>query len=121
MGLKVHAAEAARLVGRSERTVREWIATGRLSAQPAGLREKREGVGPGRWLIDVDDLAAIPGVQFDAARLAELMARDALLRSGHDVLGRLEQLERQVATLEAEVADLKHDRPTSGKEPTATQ
>ena len=75
MGLKVSAMEAARLTNRGERTIRRWIATGQLVAQPAGMRERGQGVGPYRWLIDMDDLSKTPGVTLNRNVLAELEAR----------------------------------------------
>ena len=99
MGLKVSPVEAARLVGKTERTIRQWIADGRLAAEAAGRRARREGVGPSRWLIDTDVLARVPGVRLDPRELAELEARAAVIGSGEDVLGRLVRLERAVDEL----------------------
>lgn len=97
MGMRVNAAEAARLADRSERRVREWIRQGKLRAEPSGPREKGERIGPSAWSIDVDDLAAVPGVTISRERLAELAAgRD---RTPAGLLARVETLERQVRTL----------------------
>lgn len=107
VGLKVTATEAARLASRGERTIRQWIATGRLAAEPAGFRERRQGVGPNRWLVDVDDLARIPGVRLDAARLAELEAQAALQETSEAVLGRLARMEQGLEQVRQELSILR--------------
>jgi hypothetical protein len=95
--MRVNAAEAARLADRSERRVREWIQQGKLRAEPSGPRAKGERIGPSAWSIDVDDLAAVPGITISRERLAELAAgRD---RTPAGLLARVETLERQVRTL----------------------
>lgn len=103
MGLKVSPVEAARLVGKTERTIRQWIASGRLPAEPAGQRTRRPGVGPYRWLIDTDELGRLPGVRLNPAVLAELEARTALTGTGEDVLTRLTRLEHDMAELRQRV------------------
>jgi hypothetical protein len=112
MGLKVSAREAARLAHRTERTIRAWVASGKLTAEPAGPRGKRRGVGPNRWMIDSDDLAAMPGVEMDRALLAEMQARAALTGSGTNVLERVSRLERDVADLRRAVDDLRGNPPS---------
>jgi hypothetical protein len=107
MGLKVSPPVAATLTGRAERTIRLWIASGKLPAEPSGARERRPGVGPYRWLIDTDDLARVPGVHLVPARLAELEAQAAFAGAGENVLERLARLERAVATLRQEVAEIR--------------
>lgn len=107
MGLKVSAREAARLVGRTERTIRAWVASGKLMAEPAGPRSRRRGVGPNRWLIDVDVLAQMPGVALDRARLAELELRAAEVELGTSLVERVARLEHQVGELRHEVANLR--------------
>ena len=99
MGLKVSPVEAARLVGKTERTIRQWIADRLLPAEPAGRRTTRPGVGPYRWLIDTDALARLPGVRLDPRVLAELESRTALTGAGEDVLARLTHLEQVVDDL----------------------
>ncbi len=119
MGLKVSAREAAALAHRTERTIRAWVASGKLHAEPAGPRERRRGVGPNRWLIDVDALAKIPGVSLDRARLAELELRAAEADLSTSLVERVEQLEREVAALQSEVSELKHQQPPAGTGPNA--
>ena len=107
MGLKVSPAEAAQLIGRTERTVRQWIASGKLHAEPSGSRARRPGVGPYRWLIDTDQLAQLPGVTINQARLAELEAQTALEGAGASILERLARVERDIVALQREVARLR--------------
>jgi hypothetical protein len=106
MGLKVSARDAARLAGRTERTIRAWVASGKLKAEPTGSRGRRRGVGPNRWQIDTDELAGVPGVTLDKALLAEFEARAALIGGGENVLARLERVERDVAELRRRVEEL---------------
>lgn len=106
MGLKVSALVAARLANRGERTIRGWIATGKLPAAPAGARAPGEGVGPSRWEIDVEDLARMRGVVLNQALLAELEAREALATASPGVLERLTRLEDTVGDLRTEVERL---------------
>lgn len=70
--------EVARLVGKTERTIRQWIADGRLPAEPAGRRATGPGVGPCPRLIDTDAFTRMPGLCIDPRELAELEARPAL-------------------------------------------
>lgn len=118
MGLKVSPVEAARLVGKTERTIRQWIASGRLPAEPAGQRTPRPGVGPYRWLIDTDELGRMPGVRLNPAVLAELEARTALTGAGEDVLARLTRLEHDVAELRQRVEQVERRslQPEQGSE-----
>lgn len=101
MGITVSVEEAARLTGRSERTIFRWIAAGRLAAEPVGLRAPRPGIGPSRWRIDVDALAQLPGITLDAAFLAELERRAAEQATAPGV-----RLAERVARLEQEVTAL---------------
>lgn len=110
MGLKVSPNQAARLVGKTERTIRQWIADGRLPAQPAGRRRPRSGVGPYRWMIDTDDLARMPGIAIDPTVRAELEAHAALQGTGRSVLERLERVEREVADLRRAMDELRTSR-----------
>ncbi len=107
MGLKVSPAEVAQLVGRTERTIRQWIASGKLHAEPSGSRARRPGVGPYRWLIDIEELKHVPGVTINQARLAELEAQAALEGAGASILERLARVEQDVAALQREVAQLR--------------
>ena len=96
MGLKVSAIEAARLTNRAERTIRRWIAQGTLPAEPGGAREPGQGVGPSRWLIDVDELRRIRGVTVNEMLLAEFEAQAALAHSAESLLERINRLVRSV-------------------------
>ena len=86
--------------------MRAWVASGKLRAEPAGVRTKRRGVGPSRWLIDTDELAALPGVRLDGALLAELQSRAALVGDGENILDRLERIERSIAELQQGMREL---------------
>jgi hypothetical protein len=107
VGLLVSAAEAARLCGVNEHTVREWITKGRLPAAPAGPRTKRpkhgaQGpVGPSRWQINTDDLARVAGVLLSRDALAMLEAQRGRTQAG--ILARLETQERELQALRARV------------------
>ena len=107
MGLKVSAREAARLAGRTERTIRTWVASGKLVAEPLGPRGRRRGVGPNRWLIDVDTLARVPGVTLDRARLAELELRAAEVDLSTSLVERVARLEHQVGELRQDIENLR--------------
>ncbi len=94
MGILVSAAVAGRLVDRHERIIRGRIERGDLPNARKGSR--------GQWLIDVDDLAAIPGWVVDREELARLELRT---RRGHaGLVARVEQLEARVRMLEARLA-----------------
>lgn len=112
MGLKVSAREAARLANRTERTIRAWVASGKLQAEPAGPRERRQGVGPNRWLIDVDLLAQMPHVSLDRVRLAELELRAAEAGVSTTLVERVARLEREMHAVKAELAQLQRERDT---------
>ena len=112
MGLKVSAREAARLANRTERTIRAWVASGKLQAEPAGSRERRQGVGPNRWLIDVDLLSQMPNVTLARVRLAELDLRAAEAGVSTTLVERVARLEREMHAVKAELAQLRRDRDT---------
>lgn len=97
MGIRVSAAQAAQLVARSEKAVRQWIQSGKLEARPDGPNHARHKSGPSRWSIDVDALAGVPGVVLDRELLARLEASDA--RSAATVAARVDQLERELQQL----------------------
>ncbi len=109
MGLKVSAREAARLANRTERTIRAWVASGKLPAEPAGPRERRQGVGPNRWLIDVDLLTQMPNVTLDRVRLAELELRAAEAGVSTTLVERVARLEHEMQTVKAELAQLQRE------------
>lgn len=108
MGIQVSAAQAAWLAHRNERVVRGWIKSGKLRATPAGPRQPAPGaearVGPSRWAIDTDDLAAVAGVRLDAERLGELQASAPAAQAS--LRRRVDALEREMAQLRALVARL---------------
>jgi hypothetical protein len=103
VGFHVSPAEAGHLTGKTERTIREWIRSGKLHAEPAGSRTRRPGVGPYRWLIDTDDLARVPGVALDPAGLETFAAKEALADTGAHLLERVTRLEQDAADLRREV------------------
>jgi hypothetical protein len=95
MGVKISAVQAALLVGRNERRIRDWIATRRLPAIKVGQT----------WQIDIDDLERLPGVVIDREQLALLQRQEAT--TPHGLLNRLADLEDTVQRLQSEVAVLK--------------
>jgi len=120
VGLHVSATDAARLVRRTPRTIRNWIVSGRLPAEAVGVRERTLGVGPNQWRIDIDDLREIPGVHLDPVVLARLETIEAT-RTGTNVLERVERLERLLGTLQAEVAEVRRQLGTLRAEQTDHQ
>jgi polyhydroxyalkanoate synthesis regulator phasin len=110
MGLKVSAREAALLAHKTERTIRTWVASGKLRAEPTGARARRPGVGPNRWLIDVDALAQMPGVTLDRVRLAELELRASEASLSISLVERVERLEHEVEALRQQMHVLQDER-----------
>src|SRR4051794_2721657 len=94
-GVKISAVQAARLVGRNERRIRDWIATHRLSAIKSGQT----------WQIDIDDLERLPGVTIDHEQLALLLSQEASTPQG--LLNRVHHLEQTVQHLQNELELLK--------------
>lgn len=90
MGILVSAAEAGALVDRHERVVRQHI-------QDGGLPARKDARG--RWQIDVEDLARVPGWIVDRERLARLELRQR--RSHAGLVERTEALESRLRTLES--------------------
>ena len=90
MGILVSAAEAGALVDRHERVVRQHIHDGGLPAR----KDAR-----GRWQIDVEDLARVPGWIVDRERLARLELRQR--RSHAGLVSRTEALEARLRGLES--------------------
>ena len=90
MGILVSAAEAGALVDRHERVVRQHIQDGGLPA----TKDAR-----GRWQIDVEDLARVPGWIVDRERLARLELRQR--RSHAGLVARTEALESRLRGLES--------------------
>lgn len=86
----------------------DWILRP-VSALPSGFRERRTGVGPYRWLIDVDDLDQIPGIETDRAHLAQLQARHALSGQESAILEQLANLEHTLTTLRTHLDDLRRE------------
>lgn len=113
MGTKVNATEAAALVDRTERRVREWIRQGKLRAEPIGPRQRAAGkAGPSAWAIDVDELASVPGVTINRERLAEIAAGRGSRAPG-GVLARLAELEARVRVLEARLRAVEAHPPAA--------
>ena len=92
--MKISAAQAAHLIGRNERRIRDWIATQRLPAIKVGQT----------WQIDTEDLERIPGIKIDRAQLALLQAQEASTSQG--LLSRIAELEYTVQCLHSEIASL---------------
>src|SRR5690242_19140834 len=65
-GVKISAVQAAQLVGRNERRMRDWIATRRLPAIKVGQS----------WQIDIEDLERLPGITIDRTQLETLWSRE---------------------------------------------
>lgn len=92
--MKISAVQAALLIGRNERRIRDWIATERLPAMKVGQT----------WQIDTEDLERIPGIKIDPEQLALLQRHEANLTQG--LLGRIAELEHVIQGLHAEIASL---------------
>jgi hypothetical protein len=93
--VKISAVQAAQLVGRNERRIRDWIATQRLPAMKVGQT----------WQIDVDDLERLPGVTIDREQLELLQGQEAGTPPG--LHNRVHDLEQIVQLLQNEVELLK--------------
>jgi excisionase family DNA binding protein len=94
-GVKISAVQAAQLVGRNERRIRDWIATRRLPAIKVGQR----------WQIDIEDLERLPGITIDRTQLETLWSREVGAPS--ELRQRVRNLEEVVLNLRNEVAQLK--------------
>ncbi len=92
MGIKLSAVQAALLIGRNERRIRDWIATQRLPATKAGHV----------WQIDTEDLARVPGVKIDHEQLALLQTQK--LGTPQGLLHRIAQLEHIIQDLHADMS-----------------
>ncbi len=92
--MKVSAVQAARLTGRNERRIRDWIATQRLPAIKVGQS----------WQIDIEDLERIPGIKIDHEQLTLLQTQDA--STAHNLLSRISELEQIVLGLHSEITAL---------------
>jgi hypothetical protein len=112
MGITLSATEAARLTGVTERTMRAWLAAGKIPGAHKQAPEQAAGKGPVRWEIDSDQLAQVPGITLDRDALAVLEARGR--RSPGGVLARLDALEAQVRALSARVRALEASSGSSG-------
>lgn len=91
----MNAHEAADLCNVAERTIRRWIASGKLPAREVGPRSKVKGsrTGPSAWEIDVDDLAKIEPVnQEKLAALPRTLAEE--LQDLRERVARLEEIVR---------------------------
>lgn len=111
MGITLSATEAARVAHVTERTMRAWLASGKV---PGHKQEPRDaaGKGPPRWEIDSDALAAVPGISIDRDALALFDAQAR--RSPAGVLARLDALEAQVRALSAKLRALEGSTGSSG-------
>lgn len=96
--MKISAVQAAQLVGRNERRIRDWIATQRLPATKVGQT----------WQIDVDDLERLPGVTVDREQLALLQAGtpQAWLTRVHDLEEIVQHLQREVELLKVQINEM---------------
>jgi excisionase family DNA binding protein len=94
-GVKISAVQAAQLVGRNERRIRDWIATRRLPAIKVGQR----------WQIDIEDLERLPGITVDRTQLEMLWSREAATPA--ELRQRVRDLETAVLNLQNEVAHLR--------------
>lgn len=94
-GVKISAVQAAQLVGRNERRIRDWIATRRLPAIKVGQS----------WQIDIEDLERLPGITIDRTQLETLWSRDSGAPS--ELRQRVRDLEEVVSGLRHEVTQLK--------------
>lgn len=94
-GVKISAVQAAQLVGRNERRIRDWIATRRLPAIKVGQS----------WQIDIEDLERLPGITVDRTQLELLWSREAAIPT--ELRQRVRDLEATVLSLQHEVAQLK--------------
>lgn len=100
MARSVSAIQAARLVGVSERTIRQWIHNKKLPAV-----EVRQTGQPRTWAIDVDVLEHVSRVTIDRAAVAKLPTEPPRGRAAHTrtsreaMLERIEELERTVERL----------------------
>ncbi|WP_220204462.1 helix-turn-helix domain-containing protein [Reticulibacter mediterranei] len=93
--MKISAVQAAQLVGRNERRIRDWIATRRLPAIKVGQS----------WQIDIEDLERLPGITIDRTQLEALWSREVGALS--ELRQRVRDLEEVVLNLRNEVAQLK--------------
>lgn len=94
MGTKLSAVQAARLTGRNERRIRDWIVTQRLPATKVGQS----------WQIDIEDLERLPGIKIDHTQLALLQTQDTEITS--PLLDRIARLEQGIAELRSELGAL---------------
>src|SRR5690242_21380139 len=90
--VKVSAVQAASLIGRNERRIRDWITKHRLPATKVGKA----------WQIETDDLERISGIKIDDTQLALLPGQESI----QSLLERIALLERMVDHLSIEIATL---------------
>lgn len=88
MGIKVSAAQAARLADRNERIVRGWIKSGKLKATKDGHT----------WMVDTDDLARIPGVHLQPQEPEDKLPSLESMLLEHD--NQIAELKRRIIALE---------------------
>jgi hypothetical protein len=111
----VNAAQAATIIGVSERTVRRWIAGGKLPARH---------LGPNRYAITTSNIEVLlstyrPSNEPPDDRDILLARLEVLERRLHTVSQRLTLLEREdsQSTLEIEVSDVYHNCHYAGNRP----
>lgn len=105
--MRVSVAQAAWLIGRSEKTVRLKIGSGELPATPTGPRSEQGKTGPSFYLIETDDLAKLPGVTLNPERLAEIAKKQGESPPHDSLVARLEAVESVFEELESEVTRLR--------------
>lgn len=88
MGERLTAADAAHRIGRSEKTVRHWIAAGWLTAEKVTSTH-----GPAAWAIDGEELLRVAAERAGKVR--------AISHDAGDLAARVAHLEARIAALEA--------------------
>ena len=105
--LKLSVSQAAWLIERSEKTIRNKIRSGELTAIPTGPRAEGSPTGPSFWVIDVEDLKKMAGVTLNPGRLAMLAQQQREPLPADSVQERLEALESVFEEMEHEIVRLR--------------
>jgi excisionase family DNA binding protein len=94
------AREAAASVGVTERTIRNWISSGKLRAErtPAGFRVRPEDLPS----VPSAPTATVPAMTADVSALVGLV--DRLTRENRDLASLVGQLQERTANLQAQLA-----------------
>jgi len=111
MGEKISVAQAARLIGRQERLLRGWIANGKLAATKTGQA----------WVIDLDDLARVPGVRIDQEQLAALADGAIATSARTSASQRIMDLEQEIVALRQRLEGAEHQITASAEQVAALQ